>query len=102
MWHTLMTPVLDAAEGGDWQCGKNREVFKVEKMGLAQLDYMFGISHGNWYTWKEVRLGMGTLHYVDSITFSYKISSSSLTVSARHKTQVPVLKSKKRRRIHHN
>lgn len=83
-WHTLMTPVLTAAEGGDWVCTPKKEVFKVTKIGMPQLDYMFGCDQGTWYTWKKGRFGLGTTQFVDEIAFSYSLVSGILKISARH------------------
>lgn len=85
VWHTLMTPVLTTEEGGEWFCTSKNETLIVHKIGLAQLDFLFGCDQENWYTWKKVRFGLGTLQFVDQIVFSYSLISGILKITARHK-----------------
>lgn len=44
LWCCLMAPVVEAQEGGDWVCTEKTEKLTVERRGLSQLDYLFGVS----------------------------------------------------------
>lgn len=84
-WCCLMTPVVDAEEGGDWQCDRRKEVFHVVKRGLGQLDYLFGITLPNLYNWKIRTFGLGSQCAITEMTFTFNLKKHSLKVVSRHK-----------------
>ena len=84
LWQTLMMPVVEASEGGDWICTPLNEVFKVMQNGLSQMDYMFGVEVGNSYTWKHVTFAMGTRYSIDEMTFCYNLKKNRLKLTSHY------------------
>jgi hypothetical protein len=85
IWECLMTPVLTIGEGGKWSTKGSVESLSVEKHGLGQLDYIFGITTPHFYDWKTKVFALHSRCEIDGIVFSYDVDLSILTCSARHK-----------------
>ena len=79
-----MHPLLTTQDGAEWETKGNIESLFVQKHGLAQLDYIFGVSCADYYDWKTKTLALHSRCEIESIRFSFYINSSILQVSARH------------------
>lgn len=79
-----MTPVLNIGEGGNWSTTGSVESLLVEKEGLSQLDYLFGVSTPHFYNWKVKVFALGSRCEIHRIRLSYDVDLALLTCSARH------------------
>lgn len=84
VWECLMTPVLTIGDGGSWSTKGSVETLLVEKEGLGQLDYLFGISRPHFYDWKTKVFALHSRCEIDSIRFIYNVDLCLLKCSARH------------------
>ena len=84
VWECLMTPALTIGAGGSWSTSGSVESLFVEKEGLGQLDYLFGVTTPHFYNWKFKVFALGSRCEIDSIRLSYDVDLSILTCCARH------------------
>ena len=72
----LMTPVLTIGEGGSRSAKGSVESRSVEKHGLGQLGYIFGITTPHFYDWKTKVFALHSRCEIDGILFSYDVDLS--------------------------
>lgn len=85
VWECLMKPVVPSKDGGDWETVGPVETLNIEKEGLSQVDYLFGVEIPETYNWKVRTFALHSRCEVARIRFSYNVDMSILTFSATHR-----------------